>query len=722
MKKKIPPLFRKPIAEKKFEKRILRFIEIKADKAFLRAAFDVKDGFYVIKPDLSKEDVRKLKLLAKAIKANRAWSVRVIPLAAVALLVSGGVVFCLFFMNPLLEKALERGLESAFEARADVDNFRLNPLRFRIGVSGVTVADRDNPMSNLFEMGRVEIRLLPQAVLKGKVYIEEISAGSIRFGTPRTVSGALPVYPPKNTKPKTPAPEMPPLIDLAHFDAMELVQREADNLNAKKRYDEAVVLYNTTVETWKARVEASKKQITALQSAAQPFIEFDMNSIDIRNPAVIQNVTKLIEDGKTAVDTVKSAAGEANAIVTGLQEDMKSIDALRKSAMDAVQADIDHLKSYLDFSSGTYNGIIDPVLRQILTGAAWQYIQYGRRALEVFEKVKTLKAMLPESQKTVKKETFKGRDVVFPARQYPAFYLGILASDFTIQGWKSAFDLRDVSSDPELTARPVSLKLSVTETEGDGRFVSFDGRADFRSSAPELFDAELSGGNLMFSLGAQLEAVGIGGFNGTAGMRLSASGGRDGSVFLSGMTDVTNPSLVDPEGTIARAIDTAVREAALIELGFRYEHSASGDDNFSVDTNIGSLIMAALKKTAEEYARKAADELERAVRSYIASYIGEEYLSNEDLDTLFAAARGDRDAVSSLQTRLQDKLSEMERKVRSAAEEKLNAAVEEAQEQARKAAEEAQEQARKAAEEAAASAAKKAESTAKNALQGLFGR
>jgi hypothetical protein len=169
------------------------------------------------------------------------------------------------------------------------------------------------------------------------------------------------------------------------------------------------------------------------------------------------------------------------------------------------------------------------------------------------------------------------------------------------------------------------------------------------------------------------------------------------------MTDVTNPALVDPEGTIARAIDTAVREAALIELGFRYEYTASGSDTFSVDTNIGSLIIAALKKTAEEYAKKAADELERAVRSYIASYIGEEYLSNEDLDALFTAARGDRDAVNGLQTRLQDKLSEMERSVRNAAEE-------------------AKEQSRRAAEEAAASAAKKAEETAKSALQGLFGR
>jgi uncharacterized protein (TIGR03545 family) len=707
MTKKVALLFRKPIPEKKFEKNIIKLIEIKVDREYLFSVFELKDGFYILKPDLEKKDIAKLKTLARAVKANSAWPVRVIPLAAAAIIISAAVVFGLFFMNPLLERALERGLENIFEARAEVDAFHLNLFRFRVGVSGISVADRDAPMTNLFQMGRAEIRLLPQAVLKGKVYIEEISAAEIRFGTPRKSSGALPVYPAKSTRPKTEKPDAPPLIDLAQFDAMELVLREADSLRSKKLYDEAAALYGTTLETWNKRVADSKKQITELRNAAKPFIEFNINSVDVRNPAAIQNVMKLIEDGKTAADRIRATVDQANGIVTGIQNDIKNIDALKKTAVNAVQSDIDHLKSYIDLSSGTYNGIIDPILRQILTGVAWQYINYGKRALEVFEKVKTIRDMVQARQKTEKKETFKGRDVAFPSRQYPSFYIGKLASDFTIQGWNSSFDLRDVSSNPEITGRPVSLKLAIAETGGDKRFVSFAGRADFRDSSTELFDAELSGGNFLFNVASKLDAIGIGGFNGSAGMELKTAGGRNGALVIEGNTRVKNPALLDPRGTVAEAIAQAVSEAATVEIGFKYGHSAeSSEDFFSVDTNIGSLIMDALNKTAAEYARKAAAELERAVRSYIVSYTAE-YLSNDDLDKLFDMARGDKDAIGSLQTLVQDKISGMEKKVKGAAEEKASAAAEQAKQQAR---------------EAASSAAQKAEDAAKSALQGFFNR
>ncbi|MDR2343299.1 MAG: hypothetical protein LBD86_02060 [Spirochaetaceae bacterium] len=696
MTNKAPPMFRKPIPEKKFEKSIVKFIEIKADREYLFSVFELKDGFYLVKPGITKKDAAKLKTLAKSVKANRAWSVRAIPLAASAITVSAAVVFCVFFMNPLLERALEQGLEALFEAHSEVDNFHLNPFRFRIGLSGLRVADRDNPMTNLFQMGRIEIRLLPQAALRGKVYIEEVSAGDIQFGTPRKVSGALPAHPPKNTKPKTEAPAAPPLIDLAQFDGMELVRSEADKLDSKKLYDEAAALYGAAFETWNTRVADSKKQITEFQDAVKPFIEFNINSVDIRDPAAIQNVIKLIEDGKAVADRIKGAADQANGIVTGMQADIKNIDALANNAANAVQADINRLKSYIDFSGGAYNSLVDPVLRQILTGVGWRYINYGKRALEVFEKVKTARA----DQKAEKKETFGGRDVVFPLRRYPSFYMGKLASDFTVQGWNSAIDLRDVSSAPEITGRPVSLKLSVRETGGDGRFVSFSGSADFRDSAAELFDAELSGGNFLFTVGEELDTIGIGGFNGSAGMELRAEGGRDGSVLIAGEANVKNPALLEPRGIVAEAISGAVSAAGAVELGFEYTRSPeSRDDSFSVNTNIGVLVVEALKKTAAEYARKAAAELERAVRSYISSYAGD-YLSNDDLNKLFAVARGDRDALGSLQSLVRNKISEMEQKVKGAAEEKAKEALEQVKQQARET----------------------ASDTVKNALQGFFNR
>lgn len=686
MAKKVPSLFRKPIKAKNFDKKILRLIEQNSDKEYLRSCFELQDGYYKINKIIDKKEIKKLIRLAKDIKANRAWSVKVLPLAAISAAAAAVVVFVTVFMNPLLEKLVEKGLETAFEARSDVDRFNLNLLRFRISIEGVTVADRDSPMTNLFQMGHTEIRLLPQAVLQGKIYIEEISAASLRFGTPRTVSGELPNKKIKaEVKQAAPKKEMPPLVDLSKFDPMELINAEYDKLQSVKLYDEAFAFYNSSVEKWTGQVDATKQQIADLQKSAQPFINFNMNSINPRDPASVQKVLNLINDGKIMIDTVKGSVNQVNGIVDGLQADVDAALALQKQAQNSIQSDITHLTSYLDFSTGTYTNLLDPIIQQILTGAAKQYIYYGKRALELLETVKSYKEKYaPKESDKPKKAVFKGRDVAFPSRKYPFFYLGKLASDFTIEGWKSDFDLREVSSDPDLVGKPTTLKMQVDEVAGEQKSVAFNGRADFRQTAPELFDATVNGKNFGFGLEQQLDLkeIGVGGFKGSAAFGVSVGGGRDGSVKLAGQTSVMQPQLIAPNGTIAIAVDSAIREAGIINIGFNFAHTPQNGDSLSINTNIGELIVAALKKAAAEYAKKAIAELEKAMRAYITSYIGDKYVSSKELDTLFAAAKGDKTAVLSLQGILQNRINEMEQKVKGAAEEKLNEAVNEAQKQA----------------------------------------
>jgi hypothetical protein len=106
--------------------------------------------------------------------------------------------------------------------------------------------------------------------------------------------------------------------------------------------------------------------------------------------------------------------------------------------------------------------------------------------LEVFEKLKANAEAKPKTEKPKKepKVRFKGRNVVYPTRAYPVFYLGILVSDFNIQPWNWAFDLRDISSDPDLTNQPVTLKLGVNEETGSlNRQVAFNGGADLMARA-----------------------------------------------------------------------------------------------------------------------------------------------------------------------------------------------------------------------------------------------
>lgn len=678
---KAPGPFKKPLPRKTFEKKFVRFIEHPGDRQFFVSCFDLREDRYTLREGLGQDEIKKLKALLKVIKANRKGPVKIVPLVFAAAVIAALVVFFTVFMNPLLERVIERGMEALFEARVDVDSFNLNPLRFRAGLDGITVANRDSPMKNLFQTGRMEFRLKPEAVLRGKIYIEEIRTDSIRFGTGRTVSGALPDRPPKAKKPKPPKPETPPLVDLQNFDALGLLNREYDKLATPKAYDAAINAYNESLEKWKGQVELVQTRGNELRTSAQPLLRLNVN--DIRD---IETVTKTIQDITTLVNTVQTAAEDAKNIVDSLETDINTALGLERMARTSITDDLNHLKSYLDFGSGAAFSALEPSIREILSDTAEQYLDYGIRALEVFEKLKAMNAARPKSEpkpEKAPKAAFKGRDVVFPSRAYPRFYLGILASDFTLNGWNWGFDLRGVSSDPDLSGAPVNLALSLAESGGaPGREAAFNGSADFRTAAAERFSAEVSGRGFPVSLGSQLKQAGIGGFNGDAAFAVGFSGRADGGAAGNGRVEVGKARLVEPEGTLAQAVDTAIREAGEVRLGISYEHAADQDDQFTLTTNIGDLILDALKRTAEVYAKRAADELERVLREKITQYIDGRFVSKDELDLLFKTARGDKAALDQLKGTLDSKKDEFERKIRAAANEAADQAKQEAQRQA----------------------------------------
>ncbi|MDR1899790.1 MAG: hypothetical protein LBQ55_07275 [Treponema sp.] len=676
-KGKVPGPFKKPLPEKGLEKRFLKYLQQPDDRKFFASCFEKRDGMMVFREEPEVKTVKRVKALLKEIKKNRKGPVKFLPLTAAAIVVVGLVFFFTVLMNPLLEGAMEKGLEALFEARVEVDNFNLNLLRFRVGIGRIAVANRDSPMKNLFETGRLEFRLKPEAVLRGKIYIEEIRADALRFGTDRKVSGTLPARPPKAKKPKPPKPEAPPLVDLKNFDAMGLLNREYDKLSSPKAYDTAVAAYNESAAKWNGEVGAVQARVAELRNSAQPLL--NLRTDNLRD---VQAVMGTVQEITAMVNTVQSAVDDANRIVGGLQDDIAAAVALEQTARTAITDDFNHLKSYLNFGSGAAFDALEPSVREILSDTAEQYLDYGLRALEVLEKLKAEAAAKPKTEKPKKEPrvVFKGRDVNFPTRAYPKFFLGVMASDFTLSGWNWGFDLRGVSSNPDISGVPVTLALSAAEAAG--RNVGFKGSADFRTAAAERFGAAVSGGGFPVSLGDQLAQAGIQGFRGDVAFSLDFSGKTDGGVSGGGKVAVENARLVDPAGTLAEAVDAAIRQAKALSLGINYEHRPSGSDEFSVTTNIAELIKDALRRIVEAYAAKAADELERVLREKIAQYIDGKFVSKEELDALFRIARGDKSAVDQLKNSLENKKNEFEQRIRNAAGEAVDQAKQEAQRQA----------------------------------------
>ena len=685
--KKAPGFYKKTLSQEMLDKRYLKFIEVPVDKTFIASCYLKEEDALHIRNDLDVNEVKRLKSLAAAIKKNRQGAVNAVPLVFVAALIAAIVVFFTIFANPLLQKAMETGLEAIFEARVNASEFRLSLLKFEIAMNSLTIADRDAPMKNLIQFSKMRIKLKPEAVMRGKVYIEEIRADNIRFGTDRTVSGALPDKPPKK---KNPAFEfsVPPLVNLENFDPMALLNQEYDKLQTPKLYDSAMLAYNSAAAKWKGEQETARMRLSEIQARSEPLLKINVNDYRTLDANTIEQIRSTINDVNAMVTTVQTVQADITRMVSGVQDDINTAIALERSAVNSFTADFNHLRSYLDLGSGTMMEVLEPVVRSILTDSAETYLGYGERALEILEKVKELQAKLPKSSpKPPKKEKFRGRDVVFPVRQYPRFFLGILATDvLTPAAWKWDFDLRGVSSDPDLSGVPSSLALTLAETGGGySRTAAFNGWADFRSNARERFSADLSGGGFPVDISAGLGKVGIGGFSGGVSFRVNATGNTGGSFSTGGDISLVEAKLTNPSNTFAQAADEAIRQVASVDLGIKYEHVVSGRDRFSLTTNFGDILKDALGRIVNRYRKQAEDALEKALRSRIEQYIDGKFLSKDELDTVFRAIRGDKSAVDELKNILDKKKTELENRLRSAAEDVTQQVVDDAKQQGQQA-------------------------------------
>ena len=669
------------------EKKYLKYIEVSIDKEFIVSCYEKREDKLFIRTDLGAEEAKRLKILSAAIKKNRKGAVNAVPLVFVAALVAALVIFFTIFANPLLQKAMETGLEAIFEARVNASNFRISLFKFEIGMNSLTIADRDSPMKNLIQFSTMRIKLKPEAVMRGKIYIEEIRVDNIRFGTDRTVSGALPDKPPK---PKKQGEEIsiPPLVDLQNFDPIALLNQEYDKLQTPKLYGEAMDAYEYAAAKWKGEQENAIARIAELQDRAAPFLEINVNDYKTLDANTVAQIRTLIAEVNDLAATVQAAQNDVNRMVSGVQEDINSALALEQSARNAFTGDFNHLLAYIDLGSGAAFDVLEPIIMGILTDSALTYIGYGERALEILEKVKELQAKLPKSApKPPKKEKFKGRDVVFPTRQFPRFFLGILATDvLTPANWHWGFDLRGVSSDPDLSGLPTSLALSLAETgDGSRRSAAFNGRADFRSAASERFNANVSAGGFPVDVSAGLAKAGIGGFSGGAAFNVSITGNTGGSFSAGGDVTLAEAKLTDPANTITRAVDEAIRQAGSVKLGIMYEHVVSGKDQFSLTTNFTDIFKDVFSRLVSQYRKQAEDALEKALREKIEQYVDERYLSKEELDLVFRAVRGDKSAVDELKGTLDKKKTELEDKIKTAAEDAAKQVVDDAKQQGQQA-------------------------------------
>lgn len=112
----------------------------------------------------------------------------IVPLALfLAALLAGW----LLFLDTLVRRGVEEAGSRIVGAKVDVAAAAVRLEEGYVELRGIQVANPDAPMTNLVEAERVVADLLVGPLLAKKIVIETLAVRGVRFGTPRTTSGAL---------------------------------------------------------------------------------------------------------------------------------------------------------------------------------------------------------------------------------------------------------------------------------------------------------------------------------------------------------------------------------------------------------------------------------------------------------------------------------------------------------------------------------------------------
>lgn len=449
-------------------------------------------------------------------------------------------LFVVLFLDPLLKRGLVAAGQSAARAKVEVGSLRTSVLRGELTLASVAVADRTEPMKNLFELGEARFAFKPSAALKGRAVITEASLSGLRFGTERKTSGALP----RSAEPSR-------LEDLARravgprvSEAVsEVKQAKLDprQLKSLAGLDAAEAKLKDVESRWKARVETFK----------------NVGKVDpLKAVALVKEAEAAHRDLRADLDAVQSALRQA--------EELRRQDLQGLLAMAGVPA--------FDAESLTRRLLGAELADKV--GKALSWAQWLKRRKDA-----QARARAPERPRR------KGVNVEFPKPGAdPAFWLQKARLTGEHAGMRLEGLLTDVASD----GRTSRLKL---EGSGSGRALTLLGALDAQALDLELAYTGLPLSGLTLGEGDLAAAVAAGSARARGKLRMAQR--WKGEVTLDAAGVKLQPR-VDLSGAAGRAATSAL--ASVTRFNARVGIEGTEDDlRFTVASDLGKTLASTLK-------------------------------------------------------------------------------------------------------------------------------
>ena len=359
--KKLPSLLKKAYSEKQLENKLLKKLYIAGDREFMSSYF-VSDSKQPNKKsirqntELNKADFIRLKLLAKQIK-KQGLRVKFIPLAAVLIFIVSLCAVVLLFKDSLVKSALIHVLQNAAGAKTEIGFVHVGILDSVLTVKNLRVADKNNPMKNIFEAQKIEADFNLTQLLKRRFVCENLEVSGMAFATERQTSGALSKREQKKQSKRTAkagskkSGSIAALIEqkkdtaldatkqtITHvfekFDPKMLIDDAQKDLRSPQVAQKAREQIESVLSTWENRPEQLEKSVSDFSQSVQKLIERDYKKITNIGELQIafEELNRAAQDGKTVSQQVQSA-------VSDIKKDGQAVRRFAKETADALKYD-----------------------------------------------------------------------------------------------------------------------------------------------------------------------------------------------------------------------------------------------------------------------------------------------------------------------------------------------------------------------------------------------
>lgn len=740
-RKKLPKMLRKKYSQKKFERKVLKRIYIPRDKEFIASYFMPVEGAKkpcVMIPDdriFTKQELVRLKILSKEIRKQKG-RVKLIPLVAVVSVIVVMVSAVLIFKDPLIKKGLQSAMQSMFGAKVDIAYLHLGILDSNFTIKGLEVANRNDTMKNLFEIGNLTVDFDLIELLKKRFVSNEMSVTDVRVNTDRKTDGALPEKSTGNPNPrlekvKSQVTEFASsknevlknsITDIfSEYNPETILSNFYSKLSTPELVEEIEKEMNLLISSWQTAPGELKTSVNKVIADGQAVIDFDWNSIK-SDPTQIRTILATL---KSVTDNTTSLYKESEKTMNMLQRDVKQVQTMTNNVQKAITSDfnliskeVNKITSFSIKDDGM--NMLTASFEKIIADLFGKYYPVFQEAMgyvqDLSAKSAEKKALEAEKERTAI-QRYAGRTIEYRKDNIPTFLIKKMHGSGADGNFSLSLDVTDISSDMTKWGKPAAISGMV----GHGQMSdSFSGTLDLRDNRPgDLVELNYNGVGYTvdMTLPEDESIPGVPTGTGIAAFSARVTANETGKFSVGGVVNLEPVSFSTATFEPVYAYDLYNRALAMftaVRAGVTLDYSPDTNLSLSVDSDIDRRFMQVLNQLFNEELAKVKQQVTATAQGVLnesTAKVKERFGDFEDIQSL----------MDEQINRLEVYKKELEKKYREG-EERLNAILNAAKDAATKAAQEAIMGSTDAAKETVTQAAEDAAQEAVNALKGLFGR